>query len=121
MTHVVNFYLDEERKQEKDAIVALARRPISEETEGLLIGYVREALRECASYHSGHELLMIITQASIRRRVFVGSRYILCVADNSIYMHRLLVCSGRPARILQSKECKSKRGRGLLLTWQRPS
>jgi hypothetical protein len=60
MTHVVNFYLDEERKQEKDAIVALARRPVSEETEGQLIGYAREALRECASYHFGYRLLMTI-------------------------------------------------------------
>ena len=45
MTHVVNFYLDASRKAEKDAIVALAGRPVTEETEGLLIGYVQEALR----------------------------------------------------------------------------
>lgn len=45
MTHVVNFYLDPSRKNDKDAIVALASRPVNEETESLLIGYVREALR----------------------------------------------------------------------------
>ncbi|KAF8532744.1 heme peroxidase [Gautieria morchelliformis] len=45
MTHVVNFYLEVSRKNDKDAIVALAGRPVSEETENLLIGYVQEALR----------------------------------------------------------------------------
>ncbi|KAF8521309.1 heme peroxidase [Gautieria morchelliformis] len=45
MTHVVNFYLDASRKNDKATIVSLARRPVSDETENLLIGYVQEALR----------------------------------------------------------------------------
>jgi hypothetical protein len=45
MSHVVNFYLEPAQKSDKDIIVALASRPVSEETEALLIGYVREALR----------------------------------------------------------------------------
>lgn len=50
MTHVVNFYLEPSRKNDKDAIVALASRPVNEETESLLIGYVREALRVYNSF-----------------------------------------------------------------------
>ncbi|KAF8585671.1 heme peroxidase [Ramaria rubella] len=45
MTHVVNFYLDSARKSDKDAIVALAGLPLTGESESLLIGYIREALR----------------------------------------------------------------------------
>jgi len=50
MTHVVNFYLDEERKQEKEEIVALSQLPVSEDNERILMGYAREALREWFSY-----------------------------------------------------------------------
>lgn len=45
MTHIVNFYLDESKKTERDAIIALAKRPVSGESESQLIGYVQEALR----------------------------------------------------------------------------
>jgi hypothetical protein len=48
MTHVVDFYLDDERKAERDAIVSCITN-YSPQTEDTLIGYVQEALRMSSS------------------------------------------------------------------------
>ena len=50
MAHVVNFYLDEKQNDDKDVIVALSRRPVTEDDDRLLMGYVREALRTWVPY-----------------------------------------------------------------------
>jgi hypothetical protein len=49
-TQVVHFYIEEERASEKAKIVAASLRQDAQ-SEGILIGYVREALREFTCQH----------------------------------------------------------------------
>ncbi|KDQ09782.1 hypothetical protein BOTBODRAFT_507785 [Botryobasidium botryosum FD-172 SS1] len=45
MTHIVNFYLDDERTLEREAIISLCRQRSDATSDGVLAGFAREALR----------------------------------------------------------------------------
>ena len=53
MAQIVDFYLDDKRAAERDAIKTLCQRPSDTSTDTLLAGYAREALREYSvkSFH----------------------------------------------------------------------
>ena len=55
LVHVVNFYIDEQHSEHKNKISLLARSE-SEESQALLEGYVREALRTSSRALSSHLL-----------------------------------------------------------------
>jgi len=50
MTHVIDFYLSDERAADRNVIAGLSSGELTAATEEMLIGYVREALRKSFLY-----------------------------------------------------------------------